>query len=69
MNNINKGYLPFHNSKYLELNIGDNIQFLYHYSSVDRAMKLLSTNAICFENLNYLNNTTERKPKIQFSKN
>lgn len=41
--------------------------YLYHYSSFEKATKIIYNNNLRFSNIYYLNDTTEYKPKIIFS--
>lgn len=43
-------------------------KYLYHYTSFESALKILSSNKLRFSNLYCLNDPTEYKPKIIFSK-
>lgn len=42
-------------------------QYLYHYSSFEKATKIIFNNCFRFSNIYNLNDTTEYKPKIVFS--
>lgn len=42
--------------------------YLYHYSSFEKATKIIYSNSIRFSNIFSLNDTTEYKPKVIFSK-
>lgn len=42
--------------------------YLYHYSGFDKAVKIIHNNNLRFSNIYALNDTTEYKPKILFSK-
>ena len=46
----------------------DNNKYLYHYTNVDKALKILTSNSLRFSRIDYTNDTSESKLKINFEK-
>ncbi|MBR3833288.1 MAG: DUF2971 domain-containing protein [Lachnospiraceae bacterium] len=42
-------------------------QYLYHYTNIDKALKIINTNSLRFSSINNMNDTSESKMKIIFS--
>lgn len=59
---MNQAFMTMHDTNY---NVNS---YLYHYSSFEKASKIIYNNNLRFSNIYNLNDTTEYKPKIIFSK-
>ena len=59
---MNTAFMTMHDTNY---KVGS---YLYHYSSFEKATKILFNDNLRFSNIYHLNDTTEYKPKIIFSK-
>ena len=55
---MNTAFMTMHDTNY---KVGS---YLYHYSSFEKATKILFNDNLRFSNIYHLNDTTEYKPKI-----
>jgi len=44
----------------------DNSQYLYHYTNIDKAIKIINSDSLRFSSINSTNDTSEAKLKIRF---